>query len=900
MHPETWRKVEEHFNALVLQPESARQAGLLAIPEPDIRREVELLLRHSTQVFPLEGAIADAAAELTEAQPFAAAPQRIGAYRIIRRIGRGGQGAVYEAERDDGAYHKRVAIKIIPWDLDSEATRESFRRERALLAQLEHPCIARLLDGGSTPDGTPYLVMEFVEGQPLTEAASGWTLEARLRLFLKVAETVEYAHRHLIVHRDLKPNNVLVTAEGTPKLLDFGIAKLLDRAGPATATQPWALTPDYASPEQVLGQSISTASDVYSLGILLYELLTGARPYHVDTNSPLELHRLVCQAEPPSPRISPDLDSIILMALRKEPERRYRSVRDFASDIERFLARKPVSARPDSLFYRARKYAARNWLPLAAASAALAGVLAAAGVAVYQARSAQRQAEIARTRFTQLRGLTRREIFGYYEDLSKLRGTASVREAMMADAVAYLDQLANTAADDPALLGELAAAYQRAGDAQGNARSSGASKTEAALASYSRALALHQRAVSLDPTRRGQFARFLLDYTDLLRSEYRVEDAREIARQSVEQWKQMGAGSPQNPDVIAGQSRAWYNLGRIAADNGMAREALTDLQQSDELANALSARRGSNDDLSFALDVHSRLAAALAAAGRLDEALARFDEAVALEKRLAVAAPGSRDALEAPEDLYALRSEIELERMIPSRNNPAGAAEASRKQAEELRRLTASDPADEVGRSLLASALYRQSFALRSTQPARALQFAREALTIVDQQSARLGASASRRARRMRTLQRLAEAQLANGRMHDALLSNQAALGEYRALSQVRNNPFFGEIALLECFLDAAEIYARLGESTAALGNLQHAEQAANQLISDLPNELTGILPASQVHEAAAEFWRRRGDSAQARQHLNAALALWQKYPEQNPYVKAQTQHVEKLLAAIP
>ncbi len=900
INPELWRRVEEHFDTLVLQSPHAQQAGLQAIADPWLRGEVEALLQHAGDTAPVGDAIAAAAEEVTAAQsPEPEGPQRIGPYRVVGRIGRGGQGVVYEAQRDDGAYRKRVAIKIIPWELDSDATRQNFRRERDLLAQLEHPCIARLLEGGDTPNGAPYLVMEFVEGRPITKAAASWSREAKLRLFLRVAEAVEYAHRHLIVHRDLKPNNVLVTADGTPKLLDFGIAKLVDKSGPATVTAVWALTPDYASPEQVLGLPISTASDVYSLGILLYELLIGTRPYSLETSSPVEVQRVICQVEPPVPHLSPDLDSIILMALRKEPDRRYNSVRGFALDIENYLARKPVQARPDSWAYRVRKFTARHWLPLSAAALALACILGFAGAAVYQARIAQRQAEIARTRVVQLRNLTHREIFAYYEDLARLRGTAAVREAMMGDAIAYLDQLADVVGDDPAVLGELAAAYKRAGDAQGNARSSGAEKTDAALASYRHAMLLYQRAVTLDPAHRPQFALFLVDYTDLLRVEGQIEDAKAVARQSVENWRQIGQSDPQSLAAVEGQSRAWYNLGRIAADEGEFRNSLAALQQGWDLASVLLARRNSNDDLAFAGDLQVHLAKTLAATGRLEQAVASLAEAAVLQQKGVALNPGSRDVLEAPQALYSARSSVELEWMMPSRNDAAGAGAASQQEVAELRHLTANDPTDEVGRSLLATALYRESYALGGLQPARAVQLATEAVAMVDQQFTRIGTNRMRRARRNRALQRLAEAQLANGQLRDALRTNQAAVAQYRVLAH-EGEGSFAELALVECFLDAAVIHTRMGNSSAALEDLEQAQMRAQGILAHMPGELTSILPVSLVEEAIATHWRARGDFAQARQHLAYALTLWQNYSDQNNYVKSQTLRLQRLAAAIP
>ncbi len=337
------------------------------------------------------------------------AERRVGAYRILGEIGHGGMGTVYLAERADDQYRKRVAIKTIR-GFGSEDVLRRFRRERQVLAALEHPNIARLFDGGTTDDGLPYFVMEYVEGKPIDAFCDERRLPVRerLRIFRQVCAAVEHAHRNLVVHRDLKPGNILVDPQGTPKLLDFGIAKLLDLdvPGDATATA-LAMTPQYASPEQTRGQPITTATDVYSLGVVLYELLTGHQPYGREARSSLELLRAVCEEEPERPstsvgrterrplpdggtrvttpesaagtregtperlrrRLRGDLDNIVLAALRKEQERRYRSVEALSEDIRRYLEGRPVTAHRPTVFYRASKFARRNALVVGAAAA---------------------------------------------------------------------------------------------------------------------------------------------------------------------------------------------------------------------------------------------------------------------------------------------------------------------------------------------------------------------------------------------------------------------------------------------------------------------------------------------------------------------------------------------------
>ena len=341
------------LRALELSP-GQREAFLAAdTAPPEVRDEVRSLLRYESgsETF-LKQSIA------SEQPPVTGTGARFGVYELQELLGRGGMGAVYRAERSDRELRQVVAIKIIEraW-LDPRAV-ERFRGERQILAGLVHPNIARLLDGGTRDDGIPYLVMEYVEGLRIDEycALQGLGIAGRLRIFLPLCAAVDYAHQKLVVHRDLKPSNVLVTPGGEPKLLDFGIAKVLD-SGTSSSTQTLVLTPDFSSPEQVRGEEVTTATDVYGLGAVLYHLLTGEPPHQVAGLSPLELDRAICQTPPVRPslhrrELAGDLDNILLKALHLEPGRRYRSAHELATDIERYLERRPVRATPDGWGYQ--------------------------------------------------------------------------------------------------------------------------------------------------------------------------------------------------------------------------------------------------------------------------------------------------------------------------------------------------------------------------------------------------------------------------------------------------------------------------------------------------------------------------------------------------------------------
>jgi len=505
MSENRWQRIEDLFHrAADLEP--ADRGSLLesaCAGDPGLRAEVEALLAADAEPGGgLEQAVAEAAGRLREATDDEAlrAGERVGPYAIVGLIGRGGMGAVYRAMRD-GEFRMEVALKLLKRGTDTEASLRRFRKERQILAALQHPNIARLLDGGATRDGLPYFAMEYVEGRPLLEHAAPLSTRQRLELFRAVCAAVQYAHQHLIVHRDLKPGNILVTADGTPKLLDFGIAKLLDpesTGGELTLTVAGTrlLTSDYASPEQVRGEPITIASDIYSLGVILYELLTGEHPHRIDTYSPQAIEKAICRDEPKRPstwnrQLDPDLDNIVLMALRKEPQRRYGSVEQLSEDVRRYLENRPIRARKDTLAYRADKFVRRNKLGLVAAVLALAGL--ATGIA-----TVRRQARRAEYRFRQVRGLAHTVLFDLNPAIENLTGSMKARELLVTTSLRYLDSLAAEAGDDPGLQLELAQAYEKVADVQGYSKVPNLGHPTDSLESYAKALRI---ARTLEPSR---------------------------------------------------------------------------------------------------------------------------------------------------------------------------------------------------------------------------------------------------------------------------------------------------------------------------------------------------------------------------------------------------------------
>ena len=522
MTPERWRPIKQIFQtAFELTPEERSTYVQQACGgDGELRLEVEsLLLSVEAEEF-LSGAAAEYVPEaLAEEAWDRNLGRRIGAYQIVRQIGEGGMGAVYLAERA-GEFQQQAALKLLRAGMDSRGIVTRFRHERQILAGLDHPNIARLLEGGTTEEGRPYFVMEYVEGEPIDVYAAkrGLGIEERLRLFQQVCAAVQYAHQNLVVHRDIKPGNILVTGPsgqpGTPKLLDFGIAKLLSSDVPRetvglTQAGLRLMTPEYASPEQVRGEPITTATDVYSLGAVLYQLLAGQMPHDFPSGSPAEMERVICETDPRPPsqvagepvarKLRGDLDTIVLKALQRDPRRRYGSAEQLSADIQRHLDGMPIQARPQTLVYRAGRFVRRNRVPVAAAALVMVSLAAGMAVAAWQARIAHAQRLRAEKRFNDVRQLAHAFLFDFHDAIQNLPGATPARRLVVDKALQYLNSLAQESAGDQALERELAEAYLRVGDVEGGTGVPNLGDKPGALESYRRALAIAERGVRRDP-----------------------------------------------------------------------------------------------------------------------------------------------------------------------------------------------------------------------------------------------------------------------------------------------------------------------------------------------------------------------------------------------------------------
>ncbi len=525
--PTNWDRAKQLFAAATALPVEARTPFLEAQCGADaaLRREVESLLEwcdDDTRF--LESPVANVASLVGEPARDPLIGTRLGAWRLVALVGQGGMGAVYSAVRADGSYDGVAAVKVVRSDLVSGQFTARFQQERRALAALDHPNIARLIDGGQTPTGQPFLVMELVEGVPITQYCDEHHLglDERLRLFAVVCGAVKYAHQQLTVHRDIKPDNILVTAAGVPKLLDFGIARLLgDVDAPAHDVDPsvastWLMTPDFASPEQVYGRPVTTASDVYSLGVLLYVLVTGRRPYRFDATTPDNLRAQLSAVTAPVPSdavrasgrgagaaallattpdalaraLRGDIDAIVGKAMAKDEAERYASVGELSRDLERHLAHHPVLARGQSTTYRLGCFVRRHRLALSLAGTVFVLVVTSLGVTLRQMQLTLEAQSRAARRFTEVRELARTFMFDVHDAIVNVPGTTQARALMVRTAIDYLGRLASEASDDRSLQRELAAAYVKVGDAQGHPTSANLGDTAGARASYERAIAI--------------------------------------------------------------------------------------------------------------------------------------------------------------------------------------------------------------------------------------------------------------------------------------------------------------------------------------------------------------------------------------------------------------------------
>jgi tetratricopeptide (TPR) repeat protein/predicted Ser/Thr protein kinase len=741
MEAERWRRVRAVLERALAVPGPER-AALLRRECGDDRElcaEVEDLLAADSSGRRLEPPGEE---NLRAVLDEAASGRVVGGYVLERELGHGGMGTVYLARRETEGFVQRVALKLVRCGLDEAETIRRFRTERALLAALQHERIARFLDGGATPDGQPWYAMEYVDGEPLDRWCDEHALgtRARVALFLEVCEAVQHAHAKLVVHRDLKPANLLVARDGHVKLLDFGIAKLLESDAAETLTGQRAMTPAYASPEQLRGEPITIASDVFSLGVVLYELLTGVRPFASPT-------ALVTRPEPERPstavlrtaaaagprggtgervarELRGDLDTIVLKALHPEPTRRYVTVAALADDLARHLTGRVVLARPDTAGYRVRTFVRRNRLAVGLASAALVALVAgfAGTLAMYLESDAQatlagerlldvqaaqaaeaRQREHAERRFADLRQLASQFLFEFHDTIADLPGATVARELIVSTGLTYLDLLAEERSDDPGLRLDLARGYRQIANLRKSTSSASRADPAGALETLERARALLEElgaANATDPAVRFELGRLLSERYALLLDLGRNEEAAGDLEHSATLMTALAEEGFGADEFSAQLARTLLWRGRLAQGRGALEEARADMTRALEWARRVSSADDPDGSRAYAvLVIRSALTRLAFAAG---------DARAALEELLEVADGMNRLVEQHPVRLSFRRAAAELERDIAVALIQGGRDEDAIAHAdlavENLRELASFDDSDDTVRSRLADA----------------------------------------------------------------------------------------------------------------------------------------------------------------------------------------------------
>ncbi len=708
-------------------------------PSASVRSEVLSLLEYDTEedlAFQQEAtvpeAIKQAIGSLLGNRKTAMVPvQRVGPFELGKLLGSGGMGFVYEAHRVDGQVRQRAAVKFVQVPPDSaESVRNNayrrFARERQLLASLRHPYIAGLIDAGTTADGMPYAVIEQVDGVPIDNYcdASLPDQEDRIRLFLKVCDAVQFAHGNLIVHRDIKPDNILVTADGIPKLIDFGLAS--DIGDDATLTTLRAFSPRYASPEQSCGQQATVASDVFGLGAVLFRLLTGAAPRQLSSGSLADVIRQISEEEVirPSaikPELKGDIENILLKTLQREPHRRYGSVPELADDCKRFLARHPVRASPDSALYRARRFVRRHWAPLAATLVLITAMAGATAVSMRQREHAMRQA-------AQTRRLADRLLFDVHDEIGGLLGGTKAREKLGEATVEYLEGLEHDYGRDPDLAWELVNAYARLGQSRGGAAAS-VGKTGSGVKFAKKALELGEVVEGADPdtARLDKLFEIYASLVPILQEARRPDEQRQV----IDRLLRMAPRLEPLRQAQAFKELARHNETRNSVPEAGAAyvSALAILRKISETSNPPS---GTEANLISTLVGYGRTQSL---AGDFAGAVKTLEEAIQRSTSGAFTDPASAKSAR---QLYWSHLSLGDVFAGPGRfhlGKPTEAAAHYRKAQAIAQRLVIADPANEVVRLDLARAFTREASALVESQPARALELFEHGHSLLSQTS---------------------------------------------------------------------------------------------------------------------------------------------------------------------
>jgi serine/threonine protein kinase len=919
--PEQWQEISPYLDEVLEIVPEQRAEWLLALSEKDTRLAsmVRKLLDEQQQIKQegfLEKSLLLAGTGL--------AGQQVGAYTLVSQIGQGGMGSVWLAQRSDGRFERQAAVKFVNIALTGRVTEERFKREGSILGRLTHPHIASLLDAGVSADGSPYLLLEYVEGEPIDRYCDAKKLDvpARVRLFLDALGALAHAHANLIVHRDLKPSNVLVSKDGQVKLLDFGIAKLLEGEGQEGAATLLtheggsALTPAYAAPEQVTGAPVTTGTDVYALGALLYVLLTGQHPAGAGPLSPADLVKAIVDIEPLRPSnvvalnqaeiaqvavnaakrastpdklrrlLRGDLDTIIGKALKKNPQERYASVTAFADDLRRYLRYESISARPDTFAYHTMKFLRRNRVAVALAAVALAAIIAGSGAALFQARIAER-------RFQDVRKLAHIFVFDLHDEVAKLDGSTKAREMMVQTGLQYLDNLAGNAGSDSELQKEIAAGYMKIGEAQGFPTRPNLGRIADALASYRKAGDIYQRLAAKNSAYLPDLADFYLSYSGLFRFSDDPKRARELTEAAIQIFDRLRNHRQLDAHLENSYTMAWCNLGDFDEDWGSYRQAWTEFSRCSELAQAQLHRKKDQQALLTVAESAERVGTASEELGHLREALQAFDEEESAVRELLAVEPLNPRFHRILALTYQFRGRVCFNDEYPNFGDPGRALRNLRLYLDMAQQMLERDPNNTAAQFSVAIAESKVSYCLQESDPPAAIRLARDSIRIFDQMIA------SNKGDRHRAvfghaegLLRLGEAQLKGGRVAEARGSAESALVANREI--VSQSPE-DRVGMVEALILAGKASAATGNPVRAESLLRQAQEEA-QIIART-DELTSLIPLATAEEALGTFYVHRHRSQPAHACYERLVKLWQQFPESNDYVNAQRIASQRLLS---
>ncbi len=885
MTNERWRQIEDVFNRALEIPKHERQRWLAEAcgTDAELLSEVASLLDNdATSSRPLEKQIREAFVAF-EGRSVA---RMAGPYELIEEIGRGGMGTVYKAHRADQEYQAVVAVKLVRPGMDTDFILSRFRRERQILARLSHPNIARLLDGGTTAEDIPYIVMEYIDGVKITEYCrrENLGLRERLQLFLPVCLAVDYAHRSFVVHRDIKPGNILVDSNGTPKLLDFGICKLL-HSNPLeledTMTQAAPMmTPDYASPEQVQGEAISARSDVYSLGAVLYEIVSGKRPHRFEKMTPIAIEEAICEKPvlPPSQTAEPttakflrgDIDNIILRALEKDPERRYESAAALAQDISRFLDNLPVQARAATASYRIRKWITRH----RALSLSAAALLISMGAGTY---ASWRQAQKAEAREQEVRALAHAFLFDVHDSIRDLPGATQARQKILSTAVQYLDRLSASHPSEVELLRELAAGYQRVADLEGSdARGANLGNPKAALANYTKSIALWDEVLKQEPQDNHSAVERLVALrrqADLETSAVGLKDALVTYARAEKEGRDLLARDPKNKDVRNTLLEILMANARRLREAGNFEQSLATGQQALALAKTLVAESPKDHEALIALS-SSEAAVGMTQArlGNLKAAADNYRRVVERNERLAADQPGSVATQRALMISYSHLGDVLGYPDLPNLGDEVASEQIYAKMVGIARKLYASDANDARASMDLGIATLRWAVVTPGKDPSLKVARLEEARDLLAKLPNNLNVI---------TYRAIAEQYLGQSAFRAG--QEQKAASHWRnAIEMLEPHADKGAIAHVRALViatsDLAPLEAKLGMKEAAIRKLDAARAVAEASASKSrgDDEVSARVQRARVYTAYARTYKNAKSMTTARAWREQALTEWQ------------------------